>query len=71
MRDIDTPLGHHFHQVAIAQLVGDIPADAEGDDRAVEVATPEQRGCVRRRRLIHATDYQPGSAFAPEPLRRE
>jgi hypothetical protein len=67
MRDSDTALGHHLDEVAVAQLIGDIPSDAENDDRAIEVATAKQGRCVRKR-LIHATDYQPGSAFAPEPF---
>ena len=66
MRDIDSSLGHHLGEVAVAQLIGDIPSDAENDDGAIKVATAKQGRCVRRR-LIHATDYQPTSAFAPEP----
>jgi hypothetical protein len=67
MGDSDTALGHHLDEVAVAQLIGDIPSDAENDDCAVEVAATKQGGCVRGR-LLHVTDYQPDSAFAPEPL---
>lgn len=66
MRDRDSSLGHHLDEVAVAQLIGDIPSDAENDDCVIEVAATEQGRCVRGR-LIHATDYQPDSAFAPEP----
>jgi hypothetical protein len=57
--DIDTALGHHVYQITIAELVCDIPTDAENDDCAVEVAAAKQGRYVRRRRLIHANDYQP------------
>ena len=57
MREIDTALGHHLDEVAVAQLIGDIPSDAENDDCAIKVATAKQGRCVRR--LIHAADYQP------------
>lgn len=67
MRDCDTALGHHLDEVAVVQLIGDIPSDAENDDSAVEVAATKQGLCVRER-LIHVTDYQPDSAFAPEPF---
>jgi len=67
MGDIDSPLGHHLYQVAVAQLIGDIPSDTENDDCAIEVAATEQGRCVREG-LLHATDYQPTSAFAPEPF---
>lgn len=66
MRDIHAALGHQLYQVTVAKFVGDIPTDAENDDCAIKVATAKQGRCVRRR-LIHATDYQPNSAFAPEP----
>jgi hypothetical protein len=38
MRDGDTALGHHFDQIPVAELVGDVPPDAENDDRAIKVA---------------------------------
>jgi hypothetical protein len=38
MGDIDTALGHHLDQIAIAELVSDIPSNTEDNDRAVEVA---------------------------------
>ncbi len=38
---IDAPLGHHLYQVAIAELIGDVPSDAQNDDRVVEVAPTE------------------------------
>jgi hypothetical protein len=66
MRDIDPAFRHHLHQVSIAEFVSEIPADTENNDCAIKVATGKHRGPVRRR-LIHVTDYQPNSAFAPEP----
>jgi hypothetical protein len=47
MRDIDTALGHHLDEVAVAQLIGDIPSDAENDDCTIEVAATEQGRRVR------------------------
>ena len=67
MRESDSSLGHNLYQVAVAQLIADIPSDTENDDCAIEVAATEQGRCVRER-LVHATDYQPDSAFAPEPF---
>lgn len=68
MRDSDSSLGHHLGEVAVARLIGDIPSDTKNDDCAIKVATAKQGRCVRKR-LIHATDYQPNLAFAPEPFR--
>lgn len=51
--------------VSIARFVSEIPADTEHDDGGSKVAAMKQGRWVRR--LIHATDYQPDSAFAPEP----
>jgi hypothetical protein len=39
MGDGDSALGHHLDEVAAAQLIGDIPSDAENDDYAIKVAT--------------------------------
>jgi hypothetical protein len=36
--DIHAALGHHLDQVAIAELIGDVPSDTENNDRVVEVA---------------------------------
>jgi hypothetical protein len=47
MGEIDSSLGHHLDEVAVAQLIGDIPSDAENDDCAIEVAATEQGRCVR------------------------
>jgi polygalacturonase len=35
---------HHLYQVAIAELVGDIPTNTENDDGMVKVAAMKQRG---------------------------
>jgi hypothetical protein len=68
MRDIDTALSHHLYQVSIPEFVSDIPADTDNDNCAIKVATSKQGRYVRRRNPIHANDYQPNLAFAPEPF---
>jgi hypothetical protein len=35
----NSPLGHHRHEISIAQPVGDVPADAQLDDFGIEAAT--------------------------------
>ena len=40
---IDRPLRHHFHQVAITSLVGHVPPDTEREDLGVKVTPLEQR----------------------------
>lgn len=42
MREIDSSLGHRLNEVAVAQLVGDIPSDAENDDCVIEVTATKQ-----------------------------
>ncbi len=42
MRDLHTALGHHFDQVTVTELVGDIPADAKNNDGPIKVATMEE-----------------------------
>jgi hypothetical protein len=46
MRDVEKiPATHpHLSQVAIVELIGDVPSDAENDDRAVEVTASEWGG---------------------------
>jgi hypothetical protein len=66
--DIDTALGHHVNQITITELVCDIPTDTDNDNCAIEAAAAKQGRCVRKRRLIHANDYQPNLAFAPETI---
>jgi hypothetical protein len=53
-------------RISIAEFVGDVPSDTENDDRAIKVAAMKRGPCVREE-LIHAADYQPNPAFAPEP----
>ena len=67
MRDINSSLGHHLDQVTVAELVGDVSSDAENNDGAIEVVATKQGRHVRGK-LMHATDYQLNSAFAPEPF---
>jgi hypothetical protein len=67
--------GHHLHQVSQAQLEAKIPAHAQDDDLAVEVATLEQL-LDAAHQLAHA--HPSGSSadiiagqilpFAPVPL---
>ena len=42
MRDINSALGHQLYQVPVAKFVSDIPADAENDDCAIEMAATEE-----------------------------
>lgn len=46
MRDIYSALGHHFHQVSIAERAGDVPSDVEDDDCAIKVAAMKQTGSI-------------------------
>lgn len=43
MIDADAALGHHFLEVSQAQIVGQIPTNAQQDDRLVEMAALEHR----------------------------
>lgn len=61
MSDIDSALGHHIHQVPVAKFVNEIPADAENDDCAIEMAATEEGAGE----LMHAADYRLLFAFAP------
>ena len=38
MSDVNAALGHHFNKIPIAQLVTDVPADAQRNDSSVEQA---------------------------------
>src|ERR1017187_9224113 len=40
VRDLDTTLRHHRHEISVAQPVGDIPADAKLNDVGVEGTAP-------------------------------
>jgi hypothetical protein len=71
---IDRPaLGHHFRQVSQTQLKAKIPAHAQDDDVAVEVATLEQlfddlelAHCPPHP-VQHASVAERTAPFAPEP----
>src|SRR5260370_40756549 len=39
VRHTNAALGHHRHEISIAQPVGDVPADAQLDDLGIEAAT--------------------------------
>src|SRR5450631_4650645 len=39
VRHGNTPLGHHRHEISIAQPVGNVPANAQLDDLGIEAAT--------------------------------
>src|SRR5580692_2730702 len=66
--------GHHLHQVSQAQLEAKIPAHAQDDDLAVEVATLEQLLDAHQPAHAHpsgtSADIIAGQIlpFAPEPL---
>src|SRR5918996_5348828 len=34
----EAPFRHHLHEIAVAELIADVPADTEGDDQTIEVA---------------------------------
>jgi hypothetical protein len=38
VRHDNAALGHHRHEIPIAQSVGDVPADAQFDDLGIEAA---------------------------------
>src|SRR5713226_9152720 len=42
VRQVNAPLAHHGHQIAIAELETQIPADAEHHDLLVKMAALEQ-----------------------------
>src|SRR5258708_7284660 len=53
MRNDNAALGHHRHEISIAQPVGDVPADAQFDDLGIEAATSVTRPiCTGRYRII-------------------
>ena len=66
MRDSNSALSHHFYQVARAELISDVPAEAEDADRMVEMAAMEEGWWWE---LMHIADYQSAVLFAPEPIR--
>src|SRR5882757_4780242 len=73
MRHRQAALGHHLYQVAQTELEPKIPAHAQDDDFAVEVATLEQlryRLQLAHRRpqpAQHANVVDRSPPFAPEP----
>src|SRR5258707_1002581 len=73
MRHRQPALGHHLHQVSQAQLKTKIPAHAQDNDAAVEVATLEQLfyslqlGHCRPRLVQPASIADRTVPFAPEP----
>src|SRR5580658_7439367 len=42
MRQLNSPLAHHGHQIAIAELETQIPADAQHHDLLIKMAALEQ-----------------------------
>ena len=43
MIDAEATLGHHFFQIAQAEIVGQIPEDTQQDHRTVEMTAFEHR----------------------------
>jgi hypothetical protein len=74
MRHREATLGHHLHQVSQTELEPKIPAHAQDDDFAVEVATLKQlryglQLAYRRPQPVqHANVADRTPPFAPEPL---
>jgi hypothetical protein len=61
MGHADPALGHHGHQVSVAQPVGDVPADAQFDDLSLEPpASIDPIACFRLAHLAscRATNFQ-------------
>jgi hypothetical protein len=54
MVQLQSALGHHFFQVAIAERVAKVPAEAEHNDLVAELPASEQL----RSTLTHASPYQ-------------
>ncbi len=44
MRDTYPAFSHHVDQIAVAQFVGDIPANTENNDGPIKMATIEESG---------------------------
>ena len=65
MIDADAALSHHLFQVAQAQPVGQIPADAQQNDRLIKMAAFEHhKPSENRRRLMPGTRNR---KYATEP----
>src|SRR5918996_1465032 len=60
----EAPFRHHLHEIAVAELIANVPANAEDDHQAVEMAAFEQMVGE-----CHAHDCRPTRVLAPEPLR--
>src|SRR5262245_32229879 len=67
MYESDSTLSHQAADVAVAELVSDVPSDGLDYEKMIKVAALEERGNVRKG-LGHANDYPCSLAFAPEPL---
>src|SRR5262245_20688390 len=66
MYESDSTLSHQAADVAVAELVSDVPSDGLDYEKMIKVAAFEERGNVRKG-LGHANDYPCSLAFAPEP----
>src|ERR671919_543559 len=62
MRHRQPALGHHFDEIPVAELEANVPANAEDDHQAVEMAAFEQMVGE-----CHAHDCRPSRVLAPEP----
>src|SRR5947207_15298708 len=60
---VDSPLGHHGHQIAIAELETQVPAHAQHHDLLIEMAPLGQ--LLQRSTLLHRSIM---AVCAPEPL---
>jgi len=65
MVDRHAALGDHFLQIPQAQPVGQVPAYAQHDQRALEMATLEQQSLPRKPKLRQPSHITP--KFATEP----
>ena len=65
MVNSETPLPHHFLEVAQRQTITRVPPNAEDEYVILELASPEQRGAAALRRVHGGKSAAP--RFATEP----
>jgi hypothetical protein len=66
VRQPDTSIRHHNHQVSETQFETRAPADIQDDDLSVEMSSLEQ--CFDRNERLHSAIIPDRGLFAPEPF---
>jgi hypothetical protein len=70
VRHANAALGHHRHEISIAQSVSDVPADAQLDDLGIEAATSVKYSTKdERHRGAYKTLRNDVEAFGPDGRR--